>query len=330
MTPEKKAEAEAAYQEALRRIREAEKTGAVELDLSGWKEGETGVLFYTKLETLTRLPPELERLTWLRDLDLFGCAQLSGNLSPLATLTSLQSLNLSWCIRLSGDMTPLASLTSLQSLALEGCKQLSDLSPLASLTSLQSLNLKGCCQLSGDLSPLATLTSLQSLNLKGCEKLTGDLSALAGLTSLQSLNLKGCEKLTGDLSPLTGLASLQSLELSDCSQLIGDLSPLASLTSLQRLYLDSCARIRFAPLESLLPTLEHLSLFGCKLNDLPSEVCGERVYENVPTTVSGGPTRPQKPLLPNRSAHRPRFSFLTPGEISHPMPLKKTANVRKS
>ena len=33
MTPEE------AYEEALRRIREAEKTGALELYLSGWKEG---------------------------------------------------------------------------------------------------------------------------------------------------------------------------------------------------------------------------------------------------------------------------------------------------
>ena len=36
MTPEE------AYEEALRRIQEAEKTGAVELNLSGVKEEETG------------------------------------------------------------------------------------------------------------------------------------------------------------------------------------------------------------------------------------------------------------------------------------------------
>ena len=45
MTPE-----EEAYEEALRRIREAEESGAIELDLSG-------------LEMLNRLPPELERRT---------------------------------------------------------------------------------------------------------------------------------------------------------------------------------------------------------------------------------------------------------------------------
>jgi internalin A len=219
---------EEAYAEALRRIRVAERTGALELDLSGWEEGS-----YTEFATLTRLPQELERLT------------------------SLQSLNLSWCDRIS-DLSPLASLTALQSLSLSGCDNLSDIGPLASLASLHSLNLGLCQQLSVDLSPLADLTSLQSLDLFNCDQLTGDLSPLAGLTSLQSLNLDGCSQLSGDLSPLTGLTSLQSLNLQSC-----------------------LGFRRFAPLESLLPTLEHLSLFRCQLDDLPPEVCGEKWNENV-------------------------------------------------
>ena len=88
MSPE-----EEAYEEALRRIREAEETGAVELDLRGWQEGKTGAQEYTGLEKLTRLPPELERLTSLQSLDLSWCYQFSGGLSPLAGLISLQSLN---------------------------------------------------------------------------------------------------------------------------------------------------------------------------------------------------------------------------------------------
>ena len=54
MTPEE------AYEEARRRIRQAEETGALELDLSGLKDGK-----YTGLEILPRLPPELERLASL-------------------------------------------------------------------------------------------------------------------------------------------------------------------------------------------------------------------------------------------------------------------------
>ena len=134
MTPEQ------AYEEALCRIREAERTGGRKLNLSGLKER----LELTGLE-ITRLPPELERLTSLQTLDISRCSQLSGDLSPLADLISLQSLDLSWCEQLSGDLSPLTSLTSLQSLDLEGCEQLSgDLSPLAGLTSLQSLDLSYC------------------------------------------------------------------------------------------------------------------------------------------------------------------------------------------
>jgi Leucine-rich repeat (LRR) protein len=85
----------------------------------------------------------------------------------------------------------------------------------------------------------------------------------------------------GDLSTLADLTSLQTLDLSFCIQL-SDLSGLANLTSLQSLYRDSCVGIRrYAPLESLLPTLKKLSLFGCELDDLPAEVCGESDYENV-------------------------------------------------
>ena len=104
MTPE-----EEAYEEALRRIREAERTGALELDLSGQKKGETGTLEDTGLETLNRFPPELERLTSLQTLNLSGCG-LPSDLGPLAGLTSLQSLKLTMCEELS-DLGPLVGTT---------------------------------------------------------------------------------------------------------------------------------------------------------------------------------------------------------------------------
>jgi internalin A len=149
------------------------------------------------------------------------------------------------------------------------------------MTSLQSLDLSDCPQLS-DWSPLAGLTSLQSLNLAGC-RFSGDLSLLAGLTSLRFLDLYW-NNLSSDLSPLAGLTSLRSLNLAGWNHLSGDLSPLAGLTSLQSLNLSFCFGIRrlaFSPLESLLPTLEHLILFGFNLNDLPPEVCGENWDDNV-------------------------------------------------
>jgi Leucine-rich repeat (LRR) protein len=103
MTPEEKD-----YQEALRRIQEAEDNKSVELDLS-------------QLWDMTRLPPELKRLTSLQSLKLAGCEQLS-DLSPLAALASLRELDLSRCtgIRHFASLEPLPA--GLRKLYLDGCR----------------------------------------------------------------------------------------------------------------------------------------------------------------------------------------------------------------
>jgi Leucine-rich repeat (LRR) protein len=76
----------------LRRIREAEKTGAIELNLSGRKDGKD-----TGLETLNRLPPELEGLTSLQSLDLNRCLGIR-RFAPLESLLPrLKELVLSGC-----------------------------------------------------------------------------------------------------------------------------------------------------------------------------------------------------------------------------------------
>jgi internalin A len=148
-------------------------------------------------------------------------------------------------------------------------------------TGITPLDLSGLYSLYQLFLELNRLKSLQTLNLSECRQLSGDLSPLAGLKSLQTLNLTGCEQLSSDLSPLAGLESLQTLNLDRCEQL-SDLSPLAWLESLQTLNLVGCLGIRrFAQLESLLPTLWELHLFGCRFEDVPSEVCGEAFDENV-------------------------------------------------
>jgi Leucine-rich repeat (LRR) protein len=76
------------------------------LDLSGVKQEKTGA----GLKTLTRLPPELERLTSLQKLNINGCYQLN-DISLLARLPSNESLDLSHCEQLRRTLTPLASLT---------------------------------------------------------------------------------------------------------------------------------------------------------------------------------------------------------------------------
>jgi internalin A len=271
-----------AYEEARRRIGEAERTGAEGLDL--------GDLL------MAALPEELSRLTTLRHLAL-GKNELrrteSGwerswdhrrpyqtllvDLGPLAGLSCLQSLDLSHCDAVT-DLRPLAGLSGLQSIGFQYCYAVTDLQPLAGLSGLESLDLLACYAVS-DLRPLAGLPGLQSLDLLGCYAVT-DLQPLARLSSLQSLNLGGCQAVA-DLEPLAGLSGLQSLDLHRCDA-VTDVQPLAGLSDLQSLRLDNCIGIeRLEPLIPLLKHLEHLSLYGCALRDLPNELLGAYFFENV-------------------------------------------------
>jgi internalin A len=105
---------------------------------------------------------------------------------------------------------------------------------------------------------LCRLPRLEQLSLSG-NNLTALPPNVGAMRSLRKLHVaRNPIKFSGDPSPLASLASLQSLDLSDCFGLRA-----------------------FAPLESLLPTLKELYLFGCKLDDLPPEVCGESEFENV-------------------------------------------------
>jgi internalin A len=124
-------------------------------------------------------------------------------------------------------------------------------------------------------------TGAAKLDLSGLSGLNRLPRELKKLTSLQTLNLSECWRLSGDLSPLAGLTSLQALDFSGCGQLT-DLSPLADLISLQTLDLSGCTGVsKFAPLEARVSTLQSISLFGCRFDDLPVEVCGDKHYQNV-------------------------------------------------
>jgi hypothetical protein len=135
-----------AYEEALRRIREAEETEAVELDLSGLK--------------LHRLPPELGRLTSLQSLELTWCNQLRGDL-PGGFEPDRYGPRSREVARL---LSPLADLTALQVISFHECGQL--LSPLADLTSLQDLSRCGFRRFAPLESLLPTLKVLQPICLQ--------------------------------------------------------------------------------------------------------------------------------------------------------------------
>ena len=78
--------------EALKRIEEAKRTGAITLDLS--------------CLNLKTIPTEIEQLTGLTTLDL--CGTQIKDLQPLSGLTALQTLDL--CHNLIKDVDPLSGL----------------------------------------------------------------------------------------------------------------------------------------------------------------------------------------------------------------------------
>ena len=138
-----------------------------------------------ELRRLTRLPPELARLTSLQSLDLYGCRQLS-DLSPLATLTSLQTLNLSMR---SAHRRPLPAgrphlAPIARPLQLRSAQRRSlpagppHLAPIARPRQVPAAQRRS--------SPLAALTSLQSLDLPSAGTQRRPIPA-SGLTSLQTL-----------------------------------------------------------------------------------------------------------------------------------------------
>jgi len=224
---------------------------------------------------ITELDP-LASLPYLHTIDLFGCRRIT-ELGPLASLTGLHTLILADCDGIT-ELGPLVSLTALHTLCLSWCKGIRALGALASLTALHTLDLCGCDGIT-ELGPLASLTSLDSLDLSNCKGIT-ELGPLASLTALDSLYLSNCKGIT-ELGALATLTSLHSLDLSDCDG-ITELGVVAGLSNLHTLRLDKCPSLRrVAPLYDLLPQLTHLSLFGCRFEDLDPAVYGESPNENT-------------------------------------------------
>src|SRR5260370_1187459 len=114
------------------RIRKAEETGALELDLRRTCINST----FARVATSHFAPIARPH----RGQTAQTCTRWLG-------LPSLQSFDPSWCIHLV-DFSALAGITSLQKLDLHLCNELRNLSLLAKLASLKWLDLGGCTQIS--------------------------------------------------------------------------------------------------------------------------------------------------------------------------------------
>ncbi|MBI5715702.1 MAG: leucine-rich repeat domain-containing protein [Chloroflexi bacterium] len=247
-----------AYRKAEKKIEEARRSGATNLDLSNPQYKDP------KPPQLTELPEALGQLTQLQSLNL-SYNQLTTLPEWLGQLTQLRSLDISYN-RLTALPRSIGKLTQLKSLDLSG-NQLTTLpEALGQLTQLQSLRLSN-----NNLTPLpeslGQLTQLQSLDLSS-NQLTALLESLGQLTQLQSLDLSS-NQLTTLPESLGQLTQLQSLNLS-INQLTALPEWLGQLTQLQLLELN------YNQLTALPESLGNLT----KLNDL-------RLYKNFLTTLPG-------------------------------------------
>lgn len=127
------------YQEALRRIEDAARTGAVALDLGDLP--------------LDRLPDELGKLSALRVLSLGGNSVVPEADGWLDLKIDGSRLNPTF-----RDITVLEPLSRLTHLSLAGCEGVRDVAPLAGLASLQDLNLRSTGV--RDVAPLADLAEV--------------------------------------------------------------------------------------------------------------------------------------------------------------------------
>ncbi|MGB8169836.1 MAG: COR domain-containing protein [Chthoniobacteraceae bacterium] len=162
-----------AYQLAEKKIEEARRSGAKELDLGGGEYGE-------KKPKLTELPESLGRLTQLQTLDLSG-NQLTALPEWLGQLTQLQTLDLSRN-QLTALPESLCQLTQLESLDIVGNKLVHLPATMSGLSRLKSLSAGGNSfrQIPESLRALPCLERLVLFNcdLRAVPEWIGELTSL--------------------------------------------------------------------------------------------------------------------------------------------------------
>ena len=193
---------------------------------------------YLNNRGLTKVPPELGNLPYLKSLEL-SHNKLEGIPKELANLTRLNHLDLSF--NELGDIpVELAGISSLETLYLHKSELSGEIPPeLGQLSNLKVLTLWEN-QLSGEMPPeLGNLSSLERLDAS-LNQLSGEIpSELSDLSNLQVLDLNH-NQLSGEIPPELGnLSKLTYLSLS-INQFSGEIPPeLGNLSKLQALKLGN-------------------------------------------------------------------------------------------
>ena len=274
-----------AYREAEKKIEEARRTGATELDLNpGWDTKKRFEI--PDDEKLTQLPESLSQLTRLQSLDLAN-NKLTDVPEAIGHLTRLQSLNLA-SNQLKAAAETIGQLTQLRSLDLS-FNQLTDVpETTGQLTQLQSLNL-AYNQLTDVPEAISQLTQLQSLDFQNnliskIPEFLRNFSVLEELTMYQN-QIRALPSWIGELHNLwrLGLGGNGLTELPDS---LGELSHLETLViggnpiqkiptfiqnlpNLKNLYFGRCELTSIPAWLGKLMELEIISLVANKIADIP-------------------------------------------------------------
>jgi len=203
---------------------------------------------------LTTLPPELEALEWVEDINL-GTVYWDESQNAFVNTQNNGPANQ----LVSETFDVLRALPKLHKLSARNCRLGSNIAELVKLHTLRSLTL-GENNLS-DISPLGAMTGLTTLSL--FENLIRDIEPLRTLTALRmlSLNYNAVE----NLEPLRTLINLEELHLA--GNVIHSVEPLSALKRLERVNL-SFNEVRF-----IRPLLELPHLKEARVNRNPIEDC---------------------------------------------------------
>ncbi|KAK5834843.1 putative disease resistance protein RGA1 [Gossypium arboreum] len=193
----------------------------------------------------------------LEKLSILFCKKLSKIGDGLSTSTCLKELDLYGCPNLS-SIPELKGFSSLQNLSIERCAELEVFPITGGCSSLEKLNIHLCKKLSKIGDGLSTSTCLKELDLYGCPNLSS-IPELKGFSSLQNLSIETCNEL--EVLPITGrCSSLEKVNISSCKKLskIGD--GLSTSTYLKYLHLYDCPNLKPIPSLDGLSSLTELKL----------------------------------------------------------------------
>ncbi|KAK2969572.1 hypothetical protein RJ640_003579 [Escallonia rubra] len=206
----------------------------------------------------------LQSNTWLRELKIFFCDELSYIPDTLGRLTCLETLVVEGCDKLTTLNSGLEFCTSLKDLSIRDCPALVSLPGLRPLTSLRALKLGGFSKGAyyfprpfptsgaaaatvddGDIKHLLVST-LKYLELNVWPKLKSLPEQLQDLSALKSLHIIQCDVLEALPEWLGNLSSLEDLHLLYCGKLksLPSVEAMRRLINLRELHITWCPELK--------------------------------------------------------------------------------------